>query len=134
MSERSRIDALLRVVEGIVEAPGRLVMYADDATFISSDRDLQRLAMTVRAIETRAESWYSANRLMLNRDKTQKIVFSTASDVGADVPDAALLKTQKIVFSTASDVGADVPDAALLGVVLDSKLCWSSLISVNTAL
>ncbi|KAK9696088.1 hypothetical protein QE152_g32133 [Popillia japonica] len=59
--------------------------------------------MTVRAIETRAESWYSANRLMLNRDKTQKIVFSTASDVGAGVP-----------------------DAALLGVVLDSKLCWSS--------
>ncbi|KAK9729504.1 hypothetical protein QE152_g15922 [Popillia japonica] len=82
-------------------------MYADDATFIGSDRDLQRLAMTVGAIETRAECWYSANRLMLNRDKTQKIVFFTASDVGAGVA-----------------------DAALLGVVLDSKLCWSSHIEV----
>ncbi|KAK9745125.1 hypothetical protein QE152_g7140 [Popillia japonica] len=35
-------------------------------------------------------------------------------------------KTQKIVFSIASDVGAGVLDATLLGVVLDSKLCWSS--------
>lgn len=76
-------------------------MYADDATLYNSDKDIEQLKYRMNMSEERAETWYSANNLKLNRGKTQKIIFSTNNSVREGL------------------------DVELLGVTLDNRLSWS---------
>lgn len=51
-------------------------LYADDTTISLSDRLLERVLEESRGAQERAEAWFSANKLLLNTDKTQKVIFT----------------------------------------------------------
>ena len=82
--------------------PDRCLLYADDTTLIGTDRDLVSLTDKMDALEKRAGSWFCAGSLVLNSDKTQRIVFSSDSK-----------------FTSGAE-------ARLLGVTLDDGLTWSA--------
>lgn len=81
--------------------PSSIVMFADDATLRNSENDLNTLQNNMNETESRAEQWYTANALKLNRDKTQKLTFSTSRTISNE------------------------ESVKLLGIVLDGQLNWT---------
>lgn len=52
------------------------VLFADDTSLITGDSNYENLLQANNCTIKKAENWFSANNLLLNKDKTQKIVFS----------------------------------------------------------
>lgn len=77
-------------------------MYADDATLINKSNNLVDIQAIVEETQNSAEHWYNNNMLKLNRDKTQKQIFSTNNAI----------------------VNGD--SVKLLGIVLDDNLKWDA--------
>lgn len=82
--------------------PNKCVMFADDTTLICSDKILKNLLHCSKEMVKKAEDWFTINKLKLNQQKTQEIIFSSHSDISQG------------------------NSAKLLGIVLDDKLNWSS--------
>lgn len=76
------------------------VIYADDTTLVATDKDLASLKSKIKDAEKTARTWFSANQLLLNQDKTQTIILSLSSEI-------------KVAESV-----------KLLGINLDNKLNW----------
>ena len=51
-------------------SPDKCVLFADDATLQYSDLGTLNLSLHLKTIEHSAGTWYTANNLKLNRDKT----------------------------------------------------------------
>lgn len=77
------------------------VIYADDTTLFSSNRDLVELNRDIVQGQSEAISWFSSNKLLCNQDKTQSILLSLANNHEAH-------------------------SVKLLGINVDSKLNWST--------
>lgn len=82
--------------------PYKLVMFADDATLYLSDKNMAHVTYMMEQVETTAETWYSANKLKLNRDKTQHLVVTNDNAVRS---------------------GKNIK---LLGIFIDDSLTWSA--------
>lgn len=82
--------------------PHRCIAYADDTTLLTSNSNLDVLKQQTSLITDRAKIWFVSNKMKMNKEKTQRLIFSTNNTV-----------TQ----------GARVK---LLGITLDDKLNWSS--------
>uniref|UniRef100_A0A1B6K0Y6 Reverse transcriptase domain-containing protein n=1 Tax=Homalodisca liturata TaxID=320908 RepID=A0A1B6K0Y6_9HEMI len=78
--------------------PGKVVLYADDTTLLSSDRDSKLNDVVMGYMRERSYLWFSANKLTVNNNKTEEIVFSLRNSENKSVK--------------------------LLGINLDSKLSW----------
>ena len=52
------------------------VLFADDTTTFASDHDIVQLQSRVNIIKTNIQDWFIANRLCLNTNKTQHLLFS----------------------------------------------------------
>ncbi|XP_039297125.1 uncharacterized protein LOC120354283 [Nilaparvata lugens] len=78
-----------------------VVCYADDTSLLDVGRSLDDVSTLMRASMEMAADWFSANRFLLNAEKTQTIVFS--------------LKNGK---------QHDCPPVKLLGFMLDRRLSW----------
>ncbi|KAG8263868.1 hypothetical protein J6590_108258 [Homalodisca vitripennis] len=78
--------------------PGKVVLYADDTTLLSSDRDSKLNDVIMGYMRERSYLWFSANKLTVNNNKTEEIVFSLRN--------------------------AENKSVKLLGINLDSKLNW----------
>ena len=87
----------------------RLVLFADDTTTLVSNKNLQTMKAEVEQGLADLESWFTANKLKLNMDKTEKMIISLRRH---DEPNP-----QQIKF---------------LGVFLDPKLTFKAHIE-NTA-
>lgn len=51
-------------------------LYADDATFLNTDLDFQKLIYTMKNTLTEAGMWFRANGFLLNDSKTLQMVFN----------------------------------------------------------
>ncbi len=82
--------------------PVNCVLYADDTTLISSDKSRKILNKKVQQNIKQAESWFSANQLKLNSNKTKTLVISS--------------NRQTIQGNTVK----------LLGITIDDSLNWKA--------
>lgn len=82
--------------------PTTCICFADDSTLLESHENSSILNERVSAAEDRAEQWFTPNHLKLNREKTQKIIFSSNNNLNS---------------------GNSVK---LLGIVLDDGLKWTN--------
>ncbi|XP_039278662.1 titin [Nilaparvata lugens] len=89
---------------------GSSLMFADDASLLSSGAELERVLEASAEHLQSATSWFLANRFQLNEDKTQRIICSLSREP--------------------RDPQNPVK---LLGFVLDSKLSWNSHIQQVTS-
>ena len=81
--------------------PTKCILYADDTTFIASDKSLDKLRADTDLITQKAEDWFTYNRLMLNKEKTQSLIISTNRGISR---------------------GHSVK---LLGITVDDRLSWA---------
>lgn len=79
----------------------RMVLFADDTTFISSNVNMNLLVHESEIIVKRAETWFSANYLQLNADKTQNLVINS---------------NNRLYYGKSCKI---------LGITMDDSLSWS---------
>jgi len=85
----------------------KTIMFADDVTFFKSDKCYDRLSNDMKELVlNEAGSWYSSNKFLLNRDKTQCITFSL----------------NNMLLNSINEVN----HVKLLGIHLDSRLSWET--------
>lgn len=83
----------------------RNILFADDTTISVRNKDIEQLSEVACEAESRAEKWFKANKLTLNRSKTAHMIFSLRDKTGHGVPDPQ-------------------GSTKFLGVYLDDKLTW----------
>ena len=81
------------------------ILFADDTSISVQNKNIEQLSATVCEVESRAEQWFKANKLTLNRDKTVHMIFSLRDKSGHNVPDPQ-------------------DSTKFLGVYVDDKLTW----------
>lgn len=79
-------------------------LFADDTTISVTAETLEASMLHSMQAQEIAEKWFNANRLVLNKDKTERMVFSLR-EVG--------------------NVNDRVPQTTFLGVLIDPKAQWS---------
>ena len=97
------------------------VLYADDTTLFLSGPNLVRLSKTINQDLENISDWYKANKLSLNVDKTNFIIFSTKGYTPKGVKlaiDGTFIK--------------QVMDTKFLGLNLDQQLKWEAHTSFIT--
>lgn len=80
------------------------ILYADNSTVPVNWSSTAELEARMFGVQLNAEHWGSSNKLVLNRTKTEKIVFTR--------------KRTETILSTC-------PNVKFLGVILDAGLTWS---------
>ena len=94
----------------------KTLMYADDTTFISQDKDIERCADLMQQELVKACQWFVDNKLSLNESKTKFQVFRKNN---IDAPIILKLGNKNIERKQATSFN-------LLGVEIDESLSWSS--------
>lgn len=89
-------------------SPVKCTLYADDTSFIVSNKDIVSLNNSLIKLNTEANSWFENNTLKLNVEKTQKLILSTN-------PLITVGNTVKI-----------------LGITVDDQLTWTSHVNLLT--
>lgn len=84
--------------------PCSSVLYADDTTLLSSNKDLDNLLQLENQAVRLANEWFRTNLLSVNEGKTENIMFSLSNSISTD--------SKKSVN--------------LLGIHLDTKLTWEA--------
>lgn len=55
---------------------GSMTLFADDTTVLIAGENADELGLCARSTEDEIKSWFSANRLLINSEKTQTVTFS----------------------------------------------------------
>ena len=91
------------------------ILYADDTSLFISDNDLIRASNCINSELHKINSWFVANKLLLNFSKTNLIIFQTKNKY-LDLSQMKIYIDDKEIHMTES--------VKFLGVKLDSKLTW----------
>lgn len=95
----------------------KTVMYADDTTCILSDVSADALLSKTRVAVQQLSEWFTSNRLLLNLNKTNIMIFNEKS---------LCLKNQISINTVTINV---INEAKILGLIVDSKLKFEQHIS-----
>lgn len=93
-----------------------LINYADDTNLVITADSVENLLSEGLHYLKQTEQWFTKNRLILNADKSNFVVFKTMLS-NAEVPEGMELSSQNIKFSQ---------DARFLGVLIDEHLRWNN--------
>ena len=91
------------------------IQFADDTTLYDSHRDLRVLRCCIENDLTIVMDWFRANRLTLNVQKTNLMLFSPKTG-----------KQQKFELKIDNVIVKPVTETKFLGVILDNELKWTS--------
>ena len=100
------------------------LLFADDTTFLTSNKDINVLfRKTQSSIKTAAE-WFQANKLTLHPDKTKYMVFIPPKTKCDNLNNLSLTLNS----TQLQRVGTDCPEKTVkfLGVWFDDKLSWKN--------
>jgi len=92
-----------------------LILFADDTNLFMSDANLDRLIATVNSDLVCLANWFAVNRLSLNVNKTNFVLFSNARK---------LYDKSRIVVKFNGTSLIQVQCAKFLGVYIDEHLSW----------
>ena len=92
----------------------RLLLFADDTSFLISDPNLDSLVDGVNSQLSHLSNWFSTNRLSVNCNKTNFMLFSLSRQVRASTFQI-LLNDQRIERVTSTK---------FLGILIDDSLSW----------
>ena len=90
------------------------VLFADDTTLIDTDKDINKLTKTMNEELINIVNWLNANRLSLNIDKTNFMIFKPKNRIIENID----------IKMNGSNIFC-VEKAKFLGVVIDNKLIWT---------
>ncbi len=93
-------------------------MYADDTNLLASHKNFHDLIKTANAELDRISTWLKANKLSLNIDKTNYILFKNKHNTHVSYPEVSLIKIDGTFIS-------NVTHTKFLGIILDDSLSWS---------
>ena len=82
-------------------SPIKSVLFADDTTVVTSNRNYNNLIHDSNLSQKNVETWFTINKLKLNDNKTQKLLFTSNNNLSV------------------------TGNVKLLGVVVDNNLNWS---------
>ena len=80
-------------------------LYADDTALLTSNNDLDTLLQMSEQALNKVSTWFTANKLLLNKNKTQRCVFKYKTPVSAAEP---------------------VTSVKCLGIHIDNNLKWKT--------
>ena len=94
---------------------GEFVLYADDTNVIYSHKDLDSLLHIASTEIEKVSSWFKANKLSMNADKTKLIIFKSKKTLSID-PKLKVKIDGQDVYNTQS--------VKFLGVLIEPNLSW----------
>jgi ribonuclease P/MRP protein subunit RPP40 len=80
----------------------KFTLFADDTTTCISSRSLMSLNIEIEHTQVQIFTWFTANKLVVNKDKTQSIIFSLR------------------------EIGENSKTIKLLGIHLDTQMTWEA--------
>ena len=90
-----------------------IIQFADDKTFFFSNRSVDLVVETMNSTLVDVDTWLQVNRLSLNIDKTNYILFS---NVYSNLPNNIIIRNSSISLVTS---------AKFLGIIIDNRLNFS---------
>ena len=99
----------------LIKDSHEIVLFADDTSLLFKLRRQQLDTDDVNDALSKVVHWFNANNLLLNKDKTKCIKFTT--------PNVRLVKTSVKMDSEELDL---VDTTVFLGITLDAKLQWGN--------
>ena len=94
-----------------------LTQFADDSTMTYSSEDLEKAIETTKAELNRILKWLDANKLIINLDKTELMLFTNKN------------RPEYISIDVRDHIIKEVTETKFLGVVIDNKLSWRAHIN-----
>ena len=101
----------------IEELTLNLTQFADDSTMTYSSKDLEKAIETTKAELNRILKWLAANKLIINLDKTELMLFTNKN------------RPESISINVRDHTIKEVTETKFLGVIIDNKLCWKAHIN-----
>ena len=99
----------------------KCILFADDTTLFYCGEDITQVLNVVKQEFKRVKTWFDVNKLSLNLEKTNFMIFSNRGrDTGASI------NIDGIEINR-------VRETKFLGVILDENLCWKSHIHYTKA-
>ncbi|KAG8261000.1 hypothetical protein J6590_084293 [Homalodisca vitripennis] len=100
--------------------PNKSILYADDTTLLSSNKDSMLNKVIINYMKERSFLWFDANKLSVNDEKTEEIVFSLSSKVDILEKDCFGTDPPLCGCYVAEEASEDQtkPDAVLIGYAI----------------
>lgn len=111
------LDDLISIVTSPDE---NVTCYADDTNLITSAENIEELVLRVLSLFKKANEWFSGNKLILNKNKTNILLFRT-KQLKVNKPHSIALGKSDIEL---------VEHTKFLGIYLDEFLNWSQHINL----
>ena len=97
----------------------RLIMFADDSNMFLSGKNLREIEIRANSALEQIKKWLQVNRLSLNIDKTNYMIFTTK----------ARKKEQNLNIKINDKTISEVNTCKFLGIIVDNRLKWTDHIN-----
>ena len=97
-----------------------LTQFADDSTITYSSKNLNRTLAIIQQEFQLVLKWLSANKLIINLDKTQLMLFTTRT------------RSQPLTINVDGHDITEITETKFLGIMLDNNLNWKAHIDYIT--
>ena len=95
---------------------GKVRIFADDTSIFFHSDNIEDIILTTRNIMTQLTSWFDANKLTLNADKSSFTIFRSAKKIIPNIPDHIEFQGKRLMRT---------PHIKFLGIFLEENLNWT---------